>query len=34
MVDMIRKQILPAVFDYTRDLAQGIALKQAVGVPL
>ena len=33
MVDMIRKQILPAVFDYTRDLAQGIALKQAVGVP-
>ena len=33
MVDMIRKQILPAVFDYTRDLAQGIALKQAVGLP-
>ena len=33
MVDMIRKQILPAVFDYTRDLAQGIALKQAAGVP-
>ena len=33
MVDMIRKQILPAVFDYTRDLAQGIALKQASGVP-
>ena len=33
MVDMIRKQILPAVFDYTRDLAQGIALKQAAGLP-
>ena len=33
MVDMIRKQILPAVFDYTRDLAQGVALKQAAGVP-
>ena len=33
MVDMIRKQILPAVFDYTRDLAQGIALKQAAGFP-
>ena len=33
MVDMIRKQILPAVFDYTRDLAQSVALKQAAGVP-
>ena len=33
MVDMIRKQILPAVFDYTRDLAQGIALKQEAGLP-
>ena len=32
MVDMIRKQILPAVFDYTRDLAQSVALKQAAGV--
>ncbi len=33
MVDMIRKQILPAVFDYTRDLAQGIALKAGGGGP-
>ncbi len=32
MADMVRRDILPAVSDYTRDLAQGAALKNQIGV--
>ena len=33
MVDMIRKQILPAVYAYTSALAKGVAAKQTLGLP-
>ncbi len=32
MLDMIRKEIFPAIADYSRDLSEGVAVKKSIGI--